>query len=71
MKIGKSSGIQKCTICMRKKKEAIDEQVKKGKRCDATKCPFRDDIQKAIMKNKNKPKFSFGKPKFSFGINKD
>lgn len=67
MKIGRSSGVQKCTICMRKKREAIDEQVKKSKPCDASNCPFRGDIQKAITDEQNKPKFTFGKPKFTFG----
>ena len=67
MKIGRSSGIQKCPLCMRKKREAIDEQVKNDKPCEASKCPFRDEINKAITDNHNKPKFTFEKPKFTFG----
>lgn len=67
MRIGRGSGIQKCPICMRKKQEAIDEQVKNDKPCEASKCPLRDEISKAITDNRNKPKFTFEKPKFTFG----
>ena len=52
---------------MRKRKEAVDEQVKKGKTCDVSQCPFHNDIQNAIIENRNKPKFTFEKPKCTFG----
>ncbi|GHV11027.1 hypothetical protein FACS1894162_6070 [Bacteroidia bacterium] len=70
MKIGKSSGIQNCKECLRKKQEAINEQTQKMKVCDNAACPFRKEIQDAIQVEKQKPKFNFGKPQkpsFTFG----
>jgi hypothetical protein len=61
---GKSSGTQKCIICLRKKQEAIDEQTKKKKVCENPACPFRKEIQDAIKKG-----YIFGEPKkpYTFG----
>lgn len=69
MRIGRSGGIQKCPVCMRKKKEAIDEQVKINKPCDMTNCPFQNEMSRAIQAERNKPKFTFGRKisKFTFG----
>lgn len=70
MKIGKSSGIQKCPNCLRKKQEAIDEQTKLMKVCENPTCPFQTEIQNAIQAEQQKPKFKFGekkKPAFTFG----
>lgn len=66
MRIGNSNGAQKCTICMRKKQEAIDEQVKQDNTCDVPNCPFHDEIQRAIEAEHAKHKFTFDKPKFTF-----
>lgn len=69
MRIERSSGIQKCPICMRKKKEAIDEQAKTGTACDVADCPFRDAIEDAIEAEREKHKVTFGSKtnKFTFG----
>jgi len=70
MKIGESSGIQKCPNCLRKKKEAIDEQIKLMKICSDVNCPFKEEIQDAIQAEEKKPKFYFGdkqKPKLKIG----
>jgi hypothetical protein len=71
MKIGKSSGIQKCSNCLRKKQEAIDEQTKQMKVCENATCPFRKEIQDAIQAELQKSKFKFVepvKPTYTFGI---
>jgi hypothetical protein len=70
MKIEKSSGIQKCFKCLRKKKEAIEEQTKLMKVCESLDCPFRKEIEDAILTEKQKTKFNFGKKQkssFKFG----
>jgi hypothetical protein len=67
---GKSSGVQKCTICLRKKQEATNTQVQLMKPCESPSCPFRKEIQDAIQAKQQKSKFKFGKikkPSFTFG----
>jgi len=70
MEIGKSSGIQKCKYCLRKKQEAIDVQTKLMKVCENAACPFHKEIEDAINKKQQEQKFKIGEPKkhsFTFG----
>jgi len=60
MNIGESSGKQKCPKCLRKKEEAICEQVQLKKVCSEATCPFRKEIQEAILAEEQTQKFVFG-----------
>jgi len=48
----KSSNINRCPRCNRKKSEAIQEQVSKGCLCDIKGCYFVSEIEDAIKKKK-------------------
>ena len=49
MKIRKSSGPQRCVLCLRNKDEAIREHLQTNKPC-CSKCPLGDIIREALNK---------------------